>query len=97
MKPLALTLTAGLLALSACAASAPSADAIRLAPPDAALTARCGDPQPIPAEADPAAQERLWRFDRINLANCRDKHAALSAWARGVVAALDAGPTDDST
>jgi len=76
------------LALTACAASAPSAEAIRLPPPDAALTANCADPRPIPPDAGAAAQEALWRADRINLANCRDQHLGLVEWVRSVVAAL---------
>jgi hypothetical protein len=77
-------LTLALLALTGCNGSTPSAEGIRLAPPDAALMASCASPRPIPPEAGAATQEALWRADRINLANCRDRHGALAEWAQGV-------------
>lgn len=41
----------------------------------------CERPVPIPPEADTQSeQEALWRRDRINLANCADRHEALAQW-----------------
>ena len=32
--------------------------------------------------------KRGWRADRVALAECRGRHAALAAWARGTVKTL---------
>jgi len=68
--------TLALSALTACAAAAPSADGLRLAPPDAALTAPCSGPRPDPGG--------YWRGDAGgDLAGRSDHACGLSGQARG--------------
>jgi hypothetical protein len=83
------------LALSACAASVPPPpERIDLHAPRQSTLQPCADPVAIEAlvaaAGDPVEQERLWRADHRNLANCQWQHAALIAWARGVLSTFGA-------
>lgn len=93
--------------LTACTQTvAPSPDALRVAPPPAALTAPCADPQTgyedianhwasmTPEEQREAILrfQRMVRADRINLANCRDQHRFLGEWAGDVAEVFSGKP-----
>lgn len=75
------------LVQAACADSTRSADPeqIELAPPQELVKVPCERPVRIPETATTQEeQEALWLRDRVNLANCADRHRALVAWANGV-------------
>ena len=84
---LALTIPACLTA--ACGASTGSdSAALRLEPPDAAVTQPCARPARLAGAETVGEQEALWRRDRLALARCGDRHAAAVGWIEGVTGAL---------
>jgi len=78
------------LALTACAGSTGSGDPgkLRIEPPAARVVQPCAGPVAIPLKRDQGTQEAAWRRDRIALAQCRDNHALLIDWSRGVLASI---------
>jgi len=66
----------------------PSADKIRIAPPDTAIASLCASPAPVAGLTTQGQQAAAWRRDRINLRVCADRQAALVGWAAGVVEAV---------
>jgi len=80
-----LTLIAGLSGLTACGGLTAPGE-IEVEAPSAALFARCDRPLLIPERAITQAEaERFWIRDRLALATCADRQAALAAYARGAL------------
>jgi hypothetical protein len=86
-----LMLTGLLLVTAACSASTRSVDPDRINArlPDESLLQNCDLAVQLAGSLTQAQAETGWRADRVALAECRGRHAALAAWARGTVEILN--------
>jgi len=79
--------------LTACAASTPSTEELRLDPPPASLTQACSRASRLPVRVLTQAEvEAFWIRDRQRLSACRSRHTGLTQWTIEVVAAVN-GPS----
>jgi len=85
-----LTLIVLLLGLTACAASTPSIENLRIDPPPASLVIPCNRAVRLPdRELTQAEVERFWIRDRQRLAECRSRHGGLVEWSRDVTSSVE--------
>lgn len=86
-----LTLIACVSALTACGGSKRSADPeqIDLRPPEESVMRPCDLASQLAGPMTQAETETAWRADRVALAACRGRHAALVEWVRGTTEALN--------
>lgn len=84
-------LIAPLLVLTACGGSTRSVDPERIdaRPPAESVMQPCDLAIQLPGPLTQAQAETAWRSDRVALAACRGRHAALVDWVRGTTAALN--------